>query len=73
VAARGSAESDRIVLGRNLQPQLYAVLAIYTLGSLHRVPQATQTFAEGSTAAKKVEIHYIILIDDHQQIFLHTL
>jgi len=36
-------ETDRIYLGRNLQPQFYAVVAKYTLGSLRRVPWATQT------------------------------
>ena len=59
VAARGSAETDRICQGRNSQPQFYANVAIKTLRSLHRVPWATWTFAEGSTAgcSKKVEKH----------------
>jgi len=55
VVARGSAETDRIRLGRSSRPQFYAVVAISTLGSLHRVPWATQTFAEGSAAAKRLK------------------
>ena len=55
VATRGSAKTDRNCLGRNSQPQFYAVVAIQTLGSLHRVPWATQTFAEGSAAAKSLK------------------
>jgi len=55
VVARGSAETDRIRLGRSSRPQFYAVVAISTLGSLHRVPWATQTFAEASAAAKRLK------------------
>jgi len=55
VAARGSAETDRSCLGQNSRPQFYAVVAIQTLESLHRVPRATQTFAEGSSAAKRLK------------------
>jgi len=35
-----------------LQPHFHVVVAIQTLGSSNGVPQATQTFAEGSSAAK---------------------
>ena len=53
---QGSAETDRIWLGRNLQPQFYAVAATYTLlGSLHRDPLATHTFAESSVTAKRLK------------------
>jgi len=55
VAARCSAKTDRIREGRNLQPQFYAVVAIRKVVSLRRVPWATQTFAEGSAAAKRLK------------------
>ena len=45
-AAKDSAETDRNCLGRNWQPQFYAVIAIYTPGSFHRVPRARQTFGK---------------------------
>ena len=52
---RGSAETDRNCLGRNSQPQFYAVVAIQALGSLHGVQWATHKFAEGSAAAKRLK------------------
>ena len=51
--AGGSAEADQNFLGRNSQPQFHAVVTIQTSESLHRVPLATQTFSEGSVAAKR--------------------
>jgi len=39
--------------GMKLQLQFYTVVAIQALGSLHGVPWATPTFAEGSIAAKR--------------------
>ena len=39
-------KQTEICLGRNSQPQFNAVVAIQTLGSLHRVPWGKQTFAE---------------------------
>ena len=42
VVASDPAETDRNCLGRNSQPQFYAIVAIWTLGSLHRLPWATQ-------------------------------
>jgi len=44
VVAMGSAETNRNCLGRNLQPQFYAVVAIYTSGS--------QTFLHGGTVSR---------------------
>jgi len=52
VAAR---ETERNCLGQNSQTQFYAVLTTLTLGSLHRDPWATQTFAEGSAAAQRLK------------------
>jgi len=51
VAARGSAKADGNSLGRNS----FVIETRYTFGSLHRVPGATQTFAEGSAAAKMLK------------------
>ena len=58
LAAGGSAETNRNCLVQNPQPQFYAVVAIQTLGSLYRVSSVTQTFAEVSAEAKKVEKHW---------------
>jgi len=55
VAASGFAETDQICPGRNSQPQFHLVVGILTLGSLRRAPWATQTFAEGSAATKRLE------------------
>ena len=55
VAARASAERDQNCLGRNQQTQFHEVVAIQTLGLLHRVPRATQTFAQCSAAAKRLK------------------
>jgi len=54
---RGSAETDRNRLVRNSQPQFCAVVAIQTLGSLHRVPWATLNICGRLRCSKKVEKH----------------
>ena len=51
-------KDTEICLVRNSRPQFYAVVAAWTHGSLHRVPWATQTFAQGSATGKKVEKHW---------------
>jgi len=61
VAVRGHAETDRICLGRNSQPQFYAVVAMplfhtfVAVGSLQKVSTSNATFAEGSAAAKRLK------------------
>ena len=65
VAVRGSAETDQICLVRNSQTQFYAVVAIPLFHrfitesmidhGIVRGSGATQTFAEGSAAAKRLK------------------
>jgi len=53
---RGFAETELNCLARNSRPQFYAVVATWTFVWLHRVPWATQTFAEFSSAAKRLKL-----------------
>jgi len=56
VAAGGSAETYQIFVLRNSQPQFYAVVAIYTLGSARRVPWETNIYGR-CRCIKEVEKH----------------